>query len=379
MAQGTALAKGARITAGVLCLLFFFWTAYWLAVDVGEFGVVGVWDSWTGSRAPGTNQVTDPVQLGFCLLQLTAAGAAFAGRRSAGGLLAVATTVTFATALQALISVGNHTSDDRWFRNAETGTATFDGVFLSSLPLFLLTLVAGVVLLAGMRSWPRQAPSEPPARPAKAAGVIGGLTLGAMALGYVAYQLYLLVQYGTDALTLLYLGKGALSSLLALAPGWYAVVFLLLTAIAGITCLTRGCAARGLALGLAVALLPNAVLSVVSFLNTDAFAEMAKSTPGLSVIICAQLALDLFGSLALGALMVRGEPVAPAWQPPSPAMAFAAPGFVPVPAAPPPAGWQQPGPPLMPPVGGPPVPPGVPPVPPGVPQPPPGGFGPPQY
>ncbi|MFJ5949754.1 hypothetical protein [Streptomyces noursei] len=379
MAQGTALAKGARITAGVLCLLFFFWTAYWLAVDVGEFGVVGVWDSWTGSRAPGTNQVTDPVQLGFCLLQLTAAGAAFAGRRSAGGLLAVATTVTFATALQALISVGNHTSDDRWFRNAETGTATFDGVFLSSLPLFLLTLVAGVVLLAGMRSWPRQAPSEPPARPAKAAGVIGGLTLGAMALGYVAYQLYLLVQYGTDALTLLYLGKGALSSLLALAPGWYAVVFLLLTAIAGITCLTRGCAARGLALGLAVALLPNAVLSVVSFLNTDAFAEMTKSTPGLSVIICAQLALDLFGSLALGALMVRGEPVAPAWQPPSPAMAFAAPGFVPVPAAPPPAGWQQPGPPLMPPVGGPPVPPGVPPVPPGVPQPPPGGFGPPQY
>ncbi|WP_053164785.1 hypothetical protein [Streptomyces noursei] len=379
MAQGTALAKGARITAGVLCLLFFFWTAYWLAVDVGEFGVVGVWDSWTGSRAPGTNQVTDPVQLGFCLLQLTAAGAAFAGRRSAGGLLAVATTVTFATALQALISVGNHTSDDRWFRNAETGTATFDGVFLSSLPLFLLTLVAGVVLLAGMRSWPRQAPSEPPARPAKAAGVIGGLTLGAMALGYVAYQLYLLVQYGTDALTLLYLGKGALSSLLALAPGWYAVVFLLLTAIAGITCLTRGCAARGLALGLAVALLPNAVLSVVSFLNTDAFAEMTKSTPGLSVIICAQLALDLFGSLALGALMVRGEPVAPAWQPPSPAMAFAAPGFVPGPAAPPPAGWQQPGPPLMPPVGGPPVPPGVPPVPPGIPQPPPGGFGPPQY
>ncbi|MCZ0972464.1 hypothetical protein O1L55_15785 [Streptomyces albulus] len=183
--------------------------------------------------------------------------------------------------------------------------------------------------------------------------MIGGLTLGAMALGYVAYQLYLLVQYGTDALTLLYLGKGALSSLLALAPGWYAVVFLLLTAIAGITYLTRGCAARGLALGLAVALLPNAVLSVVSFLNTDAFAEMTKSTPGLSVIICAQLALDLFGSLALGALMVRGEPVAPAWQPPSPAMAFAAPGFVPVPAAPPPAGWQQPGPPLMPPVGGP--------------------------
>ncbi|MEU7634714.1 hypothetical protein AB0C11_01330 [Streptomyces sp. NPDC039016] len=380
MAQGNALAKGARITAGILCLLFFFWTAYWLVVDLGAFGIVGVWDSWTGSRPPGTNAVTDPVQLGFCLLQLTAAIAAFAGRRSAGGLLAVATTVTFATALQALISVGNHTSDDRWFRNAETGTATFDGVFLSSLPLFLLTLVAGIVLLAGMRSWPRPAPSGPPARPAKAAGVIGGLTLGAMALGYVVYQLYILVQYGTGSFTMLYLGKGALTSLLALAPGWYAVVFLLLTAIAGINSLARGCAARGLGLGLAVALLPNAVLTVVSFLDSGTFLDLSKDMPGLSIIIYAQLALDLFGSLALGALMVRGEPVAPTWQPPSPALAFAAPGFVPGPAGPPPAGWQQPGPPPMPPVGGPPMPPVAgPPMPPGAPQPPQGGFGPPQY
>ncbi|MGV4923653.1 hypothetical protein [Streptomyces sp. BHT-5-2] len=378
MAHGMALAKGARITGGVLCLLFFLWTAYWLAVDLGAFGVVGVWDSWIGRRPPGVNEVTNPVQLGFALVQLTAAGAAFAGRRSAGGLLAVATTVTFATALQALISVGNHTSDERWFRNAETGTATFDGVFLSGLPLFLLTLVAGVVLLAGMRSWPRPTPGLPPARPARAAGVVGGLVLGAMALGYVAYQLYILTQGGSGLFTALYLGKGVLSSLLALAPGWYAVVFLALTAIAGLNSLMRGCAARGLALGLAVALLPDAVLTVVSFLASGSLLEMSKETPGLSVLVYVQLALDLFGSLTLAALMVRGEPVAPAWQPPQPpAVAFAGPGFVPPGPGYPPAGWQQPGPPPMPPVGGPPVPPG----PPQAPQPPqaPGGFGPPQY
>ncbi|QRX96970.1 hypothetical protein JNO44_17225 [Streptomyces noursei] len=375
-----ALAKGARITGGILCLLFFLWTAYWLAVDIGAFGVVGVWDGWIGARGPGVNEVTNPVQLGFGLLQLAAAGAAFTGRRSAGGLLAVATTVTFATALQALVSVGNHTSDERWFRNAQTGTATFDGVFLSSLPLFLLTLVAGVVLLAGMRSWPRPAPSGPPARPGRAGGVLGGLVLGAMALCYVVYQVYMLVQGGPETFTMLYLGKGVLSSLLALAPGWYAVVFFLLTAIAGLNCLTRGCAARGLALGLAIALLPSAVLTVVSFLASGTFLEMSKTMPGLSIIICVQLALDLFGSLALVALMVRGEPVAPAWQPPSPALAFAGPGFVPGPVAPPQAGWQQPGwqqpgPPAMPPVGGPPMPPGVP----QPPHPPQSGFGPPQY
>ncbi|MFF2808587.1 hypothetical protein ACFVT2_15715 [Streptomyces sp. NPDC058000] len=375
MAQGMALAKGARITGGILCLLFFSWTAYWLVVDIGAFGVADLFGSWAGSRRPGVNAVTNPVQLGFCLLQLAAAIAAFAGRRSAGGLLAVATTVTFATALQALISVGNHTSDDRWFSSAETGTATFDGVFLSALPLFLLTLVAGVVLLAGMRSWPRPAPSEPPARPGKAAGVIGGLVLGAMALCYVVYQVYMLVQGGTGYVTTFYLGKGVLTSLLSLAPGWYAVVFLLLTAIAGLNSLTRGCAARGLSLGLAIALLPNALLTIAWFFGSGDLAEMSKQMPGLSVIICAQVALDLLGSLVLVALMVRGEPVAPAWQPPSPALAFAAPGFVPGPAGPPPAGWQQPGPPPMPPVGGPPMPPGVP----QPPQPPQGGFGPPQY
>ncbi|MFB7636638.1 hypothetical protein ACFC0M_37625 [Streptomyces sp. NPDC056149] len=371
MARGMALAKGARITGGILCLLFFLWTACWFAVDIGEFGIVGVWDGWTSAHGPGPNEVTNPVQLGFCLLQATAAVAAFAGRRSAGGLLAVATTATFATALQALVSVGSHTDDDRWFRSAKAGTATFDGVFLSSLALFLLTLVAGVVLLAGMRSWPRPAPSGPPARPAAAAGVLGGLVLGAMALGYVVWQVYLLVQVGGESFQMLYLGKGVLSTLLSLAPGWYAVVFFLLTAIVGINCLARGCAARGLSFGLALALLPNAVLTVIEGIGTGTLFKISDVLPGMNIIGDAQLALDLFGSLVLVALMARGEPVAPAWQQPVPAPAFAA-GFVPGPVGPPPAGWQQPGPPPMPPVGGPPVPPGN-----G--QPPQGGYGPLRY
>ncbi|MCK7625377.1 hypothetical protein MUU72_20090 [Streptomyces sp. RS10V-4] len=376
MTQGMALAKGARITGGVLSLLFFLWTAYWLAVDLGAFGVAGLWDTWTGTRPPGTNEVTNPVQLGFCLLQLTAAGAAFAGRRSAGGLLAVATTATFATAAQALVSVGSHTGDDRWFRNAETGTATFDGVFLSSLALFLLTLVAAVVLLAGMRSWPRRTPSTPPARPTGPAGAIGGLVLGAMALGYAIWQIYMLVQGGGSAVPMLYLGKGALSTLLSLSTGWYAVVFLLLTAIAGLNSLLRGSAARGLSFGLALALLPNAVLSLIGLLSTGSLFRLGDVLPGAVLISHSQLLLDLLGSAALCALMARGEPFAPAWYPPSPAAAFAAPAYVPGPVAAPPAGWQPPGPPPGP-QPGPPA--GAPPYPPANPQPPYGGYGPPQY
>ncbi|MEU9119405.1 hypothetical protein AB0C96_06015 [Streptomyces sp. NPDC048506] len=387
MHQPMALAKGARITGGVFCLLFFLFLGYWLAVDLGEFGLDGVWESWTLQRPGGTNEVTGPFQLGLAVLDLVAVFAAFAGNRLAGGLLAVATTFTFATALQALVSVGNHTSDNRWFQHAETSTATFDGVFISSGLLFLLTLVAGIVLLAGMRSWPRPRPSEPPMRPAPTAGVLAGLLLGAMVLVNVVWQVYMLVQGGTGTFEMLYLGKGALSSLLSLAPGWSALVFLVLTALAALNSLLRGGAARGLAIGLSILSLPGALITVVALARNGALFSLNESLPGLSILNDVQLLLDTVGSVALLALMARGEPSAPAWYPPSQAAPFAVPGFVPPagPPVPPVAGWQPPvgpvGGPPMPPPGTPPMPPpGTPPMPPGTPPAPgQGGFGPPQY
>ncbi|MEU9116105.1 hypothetical protein AB0D04_31150 [Streptomyces sp. NPDC048483] len=368
MQQPMALAKGARIAGGVFCLLFFLWTAYWLVVDIGEFGIDGLWDTWTGERAVGQDQVTTPLQLGLAVLQLTAVFAAFAGQRSAGGLLAVATTLTFATALQTLVSAGQHTSDDRWFRNADNTTPTFEGVFLGSLWLIMFAFVAGIVLLCGMRGWPRQKPSDPPKRPVKAAGVVGGLLLLAMALCYASWHIYVLVQFGSDSLTPLYLGRGTLSALTQLAGGWYAVVFLLLTLVAGVNSLMRGGAARGLGIGLGIVLLPHAVLALISLIGHDALFKLGDAMPGMGLISNIQLLLDLLGSIALLAVLGRGEPVAPAWYPPAQAQ-FAAPGFVP--SGPPPVGWQPGGPPMGPPPG-PPMPQQAPPFPP--PQ---GGFGPP--
>ncbi|WP_245689272.1 hypothetical protein [Streptomyces chattanoogensis] len=362
MHQSMALAKGARITGGAFCLLFFLFTAYWMAVDLGEFGIDGLWDAWTSGRG-GTNQVTGPFHLGLAAVQLAAVFAAFAGQRVAGGLLAVATTFTFATALQAAVSVGSHTSDDKWFLHAETGTSTFDGVFISSVLLFLVTLVAGIVLLAGMRSWPRTTPSAPPVRPARTAGVVGGLLLGAMAVGNVFWILYMLVEGGTGSFEMLYLGRGVLSSLLALSPGWSALVSLALTALAGLNSLMRGSAARGLAIGLSVLSLPSALLAVIGMAENGTLFQVSDTMPVLSILAIVQLLLDLLGSAALLALMARGEPVAPAWYPPAQAPQFAAPGFAPPgfappgfvppgPQGPPPAGWQQPGPPMPPPQGG---------------------------
>ncbi|WP_406476422.1 hypothetical protein [Streptomyces platensis] len=379
MQQPMALAKGARITGGIFCLLFFLFTATWIVVDVSEFGLDGVWEFWTLQSAGGTNQVTNSLHFGLALVQLAAALTAFAGQRVAGGLLAVATTLTFGTVLQALVSVGNHTSDDRWFRHAETDTDTFDGVFLSSLGMFPLCLVAGIVLLAGMRSWPRQKPSDPPMRPTKTAGVVAGLILGAMVLINLVWQGYMLVEGGSEYFDLFYLGKGVLGTLLGLSSGWAALLFLALTGPAALNSLMRGSAARGLALGLAIVLLPSALLSVLGMAINGNLFELDGAVPGMSIINNLQLALDLFGSVALLFLMGRGEPVAPAWYPPSQAPQFAAPGFVPPPGPQAPPVWQPPAGPV-PPVSGPPMaPPGAPQMPPGTPPHPQGGFGPPQY
>ncbi|MFF8785509.1 hypothetical protein [Streptomyces sp. NPDC015125] len=381
MPQSMALAKGARITGGIFCLLFFLFTAYWLAADLSEFGIDGLWEAWARQRA-GTNQATAPFHVGLAAVQLAAAFAAFAGQRVAGGLLAVATTVTFATALQAALSTGLHTSDNRWYVHADIDTTTFEGVFISSLWLLLLSFVACIVLLAGMRSWPRRTPTDPPLRPNPKAGLAGGLLLGVMVLWNLAWQGYILVQSDTESLPMFYLGKGILGELLSMAPGWSALVFLVLTAVAALSSLMRGAAARGLAFGLAIQALPGALVTVIGLAGNGTLFEGA-STPGLTVIGDIGLLLDLFGSAALLVLMGRGEPVAPAWYPPSPAPQFAAPGFVPPPGpqapVPGPPAWQPPAGPV-PPVSGPPMPPaGAPPMPPGTPPPPQGAFGPPQY
>ncbi|MEV5479734.1 MULTISPECIES: hypothetical protein [Streptomyces] len=378
MHQSMALAKGARITGGIFCLLFFLFTACWLVVDLGEFGIGGLWDSWTFQHSGGTNQVTTPFHVGLALVQLAAVFTAFAGQRVAGGLLAVATTFTFATALQAVISTGSHTSDERWFVHAESATTTFDGVFVSSLGVLLLSFAAGVVLLTGLRSWPRAKPSDPPVRPTRTAGTVAALLLGAMVPANLAWQIYLLTQ-GGGSFTTFYLGKGVLSSLLCLAPGWSALVFLVLTALAGVNSLMRGGAARGLAIGLAVLSMPSALVTLIALAGNGALFTLDDGMPGLSILNDLQLLLDLLGSPALLALMARGEPVAVAWYPPSRAPQFAGPGFVPPPGPQAPPAWQSPAGPV-PPVSGPPMPPaGAPPVPPGNPPSPQGGFGPPRY
>ncbi|POX39402.1 hypothetical protein C3486_18450 [Streptomyces sp. Ru73] len=413
MPNSTVLSKGARITAGVFCTLFLLNSATWLAIDMAEHGFGALWDSWTGAGPHIDGAVTDPYTVGLLAVQLGAVWAAFTGARAAGGLLAVATTLTFTSAVQVFISTGQHTGDNRWFLgDVDMDTDTFLSVFIISGLLILLGLASCVVVLAGLRTWPTRRPSDPPARPLPAAAVTGAVLFGLLALCGAAWNVAVLLQTGGGQLDVVYLGHGVLSALTSIGPGWSAVTFLLLSAVAALLCGIRGVSARGFTLGLALVLLPTALISLIALLAGGYFFDLGAAQPFQAVLSRVQVLLEVFGSAAVLVLMGRpGMPVAEEWFPPAqpgpaqfvmpgqqqygapgqpqpgyaqpgqpqPGYAQPQPGYGP-PAAPAPGYGPPAGPPQAP--QSPPVPPQAPPMPYGTPQAPPappgGGFGPPQ-
>lgn len=338
MTHSTVLSKGARITAGVFCLLFLLNTASWIAVDLAEHGPGRLWGAWAGVAVSG--MVTDAYTVGLAVLQLAAVWAAFTAARAAGGILAVATTLTFTWAVQVFVSTGQHTSDNRWFiGSVDNSSGIFEGVFINSAFLILFGFASCIVLLAGLRTWPAPRPSDPPMRPAPAAGAVGAVVFGVIALCAAGWNVYLLTQTRT-MLDLYYLGHGSLVALLSVGPGWYSVTVLVLSAVAALLCLARGVAARGFTVGLAAVLLPLSLLTLIAMVRQGTLFEAGQMPPFLMVLNHLQLLAELAGSAAVLVLMGRpGVPVAAEWTPPTPGAAFAFPG--PQVAAP---GYPAPGP-----------------------------------
>ncbi|WP_030615064.1 hypothetical protein [Streptomyces sclerotialus] len=421
MPHSTVLSTGARITAGVFCTLFLLNSATWMAIDIAEHGVGGLWDAWTGIGSRGTVMATDLYTLMLAIVQTAAVWAAFTAARAAGGLLATATTLTFTSSLQVFISTGQHTSDNRWFLGeVDNSSSLFEAVLIVSAFVILLSAACGVVLLSGMRSWPTRRPSDPPMRPARTAAVTGAVVLGVLALCSAVWNVYTLTQYEPFMLEVFYLGHGSLPALMSVSSGWNSVVLLVLATVAAVLCLMRAVSARGLALGVASALLPLTLFTAVSLLRFGIFFKVEQG-PAFPVLLShSQVVLELAGSVVLLVMMGRrGEPVAEEWFPPAQpgmhgmpgAAPYGAPGMPPfgAPGHPQPGygppqpqpGYAPPvqpqpgyGPPAMPPQA-PPMPPQAPPVPPQAPAmpygappappagpvppvPPGGGFGPPQ-
>ncbi|WP_052866958.1 hypothetical protein [Streptomyces niger] len=328
MPHSTVLSKGARITAGVFCTLFLLNSATWMAIDVGEHGLDGLWNAWTGVGSRGTIMATDLYTFMLAIVQTAAVWAAFTGARAAGGLLATATTLTFTSSLQVFVSTGQHTGDNRWFLGeVDTSSGLFEGVFVTSAFVLLFALACGVVLLSGMRRWPTRTPSDPPMRPAKAAAVTGAVVLGVSALCSATWNVYALTQYRPVMLEVLYLGHGSLPALMSVSSGWNSVVLLVLAALGAVLCLTRAVSARGLALGMACVLLPLTLLTAIALLRYGIFFTVQQG-PAFPVLLShTQIVLEFAGSVALLVVMGRrGLPVADEWYPPAqPGMPGAAP------------------------------------------------------
>ncbi|UNO39642.1 hypothetical protein [Streptomyces sp. MST-110588] len=265
--------------------------------------------------------VTTPYDIGLAILQASAAWSAFAGWRSAGGLLATATALSFALRLQVVVSAGSHTSDNRWFvgmpQNPDTGT-TMEAVLISSLWLLLFAFAAAVVQVAGIRAWPgrRPQPGHPPVRPAGSAGTVGALILGAITLCYLGWIVYALVEMPGSSLGALFLGHGLLLAFLAVAPGWFWLTAIPLCSIGALLAGTRRVSARGFSLGLAMLLLPASLSSLASMLVTGTLFHLESGAEGGALLGRVLTLLELFGSITILVLMGRrGEPVAPAGMP----------------------------------------------------------------
>ena len=161
MPQVRVLSKGARITGGVFCLLFALHTWIWAVRDIAELGIGKVWDLWTGALGPGAAGLsempaTTSADLGLGLLQLAAVFAAFTGAWSAGGLMAVTVGLTFAYRLPVIWHAALHEEGSPFY--AMQGFYNDDALAAAGLTCtvaVLFCIVLGVVLLSGIRPWPR--------------------------------------------------------------------------------------------------------------------------------------------------------------------------------------------------------------------------------
>ncbi|MET9295857.1 hypothetical protein [Streptomyces sp. NPDC003077] len=356
MPQIRLLNNGVRITAGVFCLLFFLHTVFWLGRDVVEVGLGSVLGTWINGPGSGTAPVTGPYDVGLAIAQATALWAAFAGRRSAGGLLAATTVATLFMRLQATISTGSHTSDDQWFLpQAQPDEPTLGNVFLSTTLITFLALIACVVLPTGLRGWPKAAatpgfpgapvpgpPGAPitpngqdgdaPQRPAKTAGTVSGLLFGVLSFCSVLGIGTLVWEFRSSSiLGAVFTGHGPLTRLLGLSPGWSLLMFVPLYAVGALLSLTRRVSARGFALGLALIVLPASCVALCSYFSNGVYFSLAEGEPLFAGLLNrVQLLVEVFGTIAVLILMGRsGEPVTP--------------GMPPVGAGLPASGWGVPG------------------------------------
>lgn len=401
MAQTQVVAKGARITGAVLCLLFAFQGIGWLFYDLEGIGLKDLWGLWTLTDASGAQRdhapATSPVSFALTILQVTAGIVALRGVAMSGGLLMATAGLTAAYRLPAVWAGFIHTDgkvNEPFFRFV----GFQDEAFFSGINALTNTVLAGVVMLVMLsaRRPPMQprplhpnfpgtssAPPATPMRPAPAAALVTAGFLAVLAVFQVGWHIRLWVESDDGpgpsasktwqyAMT----GEYSLAYLFGVPPGWQWMVMAVACGVGALLAVLRGLASRGWAVAVSVAVLPEAFFRLWGYIDNDILFELGEEAEKTQFFQRLEVILTVLGAILVIVLMSRrGQPVGPdgpgapfaggpaggpypAWQP----------GVPPQPAG----GYGYPSPPQPPPGGGY----GFPPQPP--PGPPPGGYGTPQ-
>jgi hypothetical protein len=360
MPQVRVLGKGARITGGIFCLLFALHTWIWVLRDFLELDPGPTWKVWTGAFALGAGAddlghipATTPDDVGLGLLQLAAVFAAFTGAWTAGGLTAVTAVLTLAWRLPVIWHAGLHSeSSQQYALRGFADDPSIVAALVGCVFAVILCAVLGIVLMAGIRPWtgrpgagaphgtapppygqqpygaptPGQPqpqpqhglphepvlPGESPQRPTGAHAAVAAAFLGVLALFCVGWNVQAVYTAGGGYWLRLLTGEGTVFTLLDVSSGWTWLTLILAGGTGAVLAVARTVSARGFSLGLAIALLPQAVTVLWSYIDAGTFFELGEVAPVSGAFSRLQLLITLAGAVTLIVLTLRpGVPARP--------------------------------------------------------------------
>ncbi|GEC03208.1 hypothetical protein SSP24_08630 [Streptomyces spinoverrucosus] len=290
--------KQMRTAVGVLSLLLFAQTAFWLVYDIADRGPLGAWELWSSGSGSGLAATTS-LDLGLAALQLAAGWAALARLRGVGGLLVVSCVSTVAFRLPVVWYMVLDSPSDPWFGALRGPSLTAVGV--TCLLAVAVALVLGVLLLRGRRLEAEARAAADLAdggagRPAKVTAAASSALVAVLNVFYITRNAVTAVQVGPGALTDLLVGRGTGRSVLGVSSPWQWTCLTVLCGMGMLLAGRRRPVATGVSLGLALLMMPPAFSELWGYL-------VAQTVPQTAVDVTQNL-LELVGSAAVVALIV---------------------------------------------------------------------------
>ncbi|MFJ4467770.1 hypothetical protein ACIP2X_09900 [Streptomyces sp. NPDC089424] len=288
-----------RAIVGVLSLVLFTHSAFWLCYDVVDRGPVDVWSTWTVGP-PSDLAATTSLDIGLAALQLFAGYAALGRIRGAGGMLVAACAATLAFRVPVVWYMLLDSPSDPWFGDLQGPSLTAVGGTCALI--VVVALAQGGLLFHAHRLEQEEAARQEDLptdglRPVKVTAAVSSVLLTALNVVYVLRNALTAVQVGPGMLADLLVGRGNGQAVLAVSSPWQ---WACLTALCGVGLVLVGRrmpSATGFSFALAVFMMPTAFFKLWGAAATGALLQVPLGT--------VQSVLELVGSAAVVTLIAR--------------------------------------------------------------------------